>query len=213
MIRGWTEAEIAERHDVSQPTISRDWKLAEQAIAKSLITDVKRVQQLKLAQYRAIYKECWEAWEKSKLDAEQTVSENYPETECPVCGGTGKNMRQKPCRSCDGTGTKASTAGKVVHTKKGQCGDSEYLRTMLACMKAEREMLNLDPELKVNISQQVNWDVLARGIPTGQVPDVIEAEMARALGYTPTPTDDEILQPTDTRKEASYEQVHDAEPL
>ncbi len=73
-------------------------------------------------------------------------------------------------------------------TTEGKNGDARYLKIILDCLHAERELRGVNPVKKMEFSGNIiNWDLLASGIPDGPIPDVIEEEIAKALLGAPVP--------------------------
>jgi hypothetical protein len=186
-LRGSSQTEIAHQLGCSQPTVSNDLAAIRRDWLASATRDVEEATAQKLAEYAEAKKEAWRAWDKSKEDFQRRGEEIEQEHDCPVCEGSGTNMRGGRCKSCDGTGAK-SEVGKVTQTTEGQCGNPSYLRVVLECLEAERELLGLDPAKEVSVKGRmqvatINWKLLAAGIPEGPVPDIIEEEIQKALGF------------------------------
>jgi hypothetical protein len=168
-LRGRSQVEIAYELGCSQPTVSNDLAAIRREWRATTTRDFEEATVQKLAEYAEVKKEAWRAWDQSKEDFRRRVEEIEPDRECPVCDGSGMNMRQQPCRSCDGAGTMGGV-GKLTQTTVGRCGDASHLRVVLDCLKAERELLGLNPAKEVSVKGRkqvaaINWNLLAAGIP------------------------------------------------
>jgi hypothetical protein len=157
MRRGWTQDMIAEQLGIAQETVSKDYRMILKEWHAQRTEMVEEEVTAKLAEYLEIRTEAWAAWERSKIDAEKVVN-------------------------ADGPGYSTETK-----TREGRIPANEYLRTVLNCLQAERELLGLDAvkEVKVQgryVTAQLNWADLAQQVPdTGPVPDLIEQSVQRAL--------------------------------
>jgi hypothetical protein len=155
--RGWTQTEIATKFGIAQETVSKDYRMILKEWREQRVELAADEIETKLAEYREIRSEAWAAWERSKLDAEK-------ETHV--------------------TGDSFST---TTRTKEGRTPANEYLRTVLNCLQAERELLGLDVVKEVHVkgqylTAQVNWSDLAQHVPDhGPVPDLIEQSVRAAL--------------------------------
>jgi hypothetical protein len=162
MRRGWTQTMIAEKFGVSSQQIACDWKIVVKDLNREATAEVREHVALKLQEYAEVKREMWEAWEKSKQNQEERLEED-------VSSERGGHT-------------------KTALKEKGSCGDAKYMNIILECLKAERELQGLNPakEIKGNITTtSINWEVIAQGIPVdGPVPDEIEAEIRKQLGYT-----------------------------
>lgn len=159
--RGWTQAMIAEKFGVSQAQVSCDYKIVMKELRQEASEDIKELIGLKLEEYGEVKKEMWEAWEKSKKNQEERLEEDV---------------------SSD-RGGHTKTAVK----EKGSCGDPKFIAIVMECIKQECNLLALNPakEIRGSLTTSINWDVLSQGIPlNGPVPDEIENEVRRLLGYT-----------------------------
>jgi predicted transcriptional regulator len=186
--RGYTQQEVADIIGISQAQVCYDWKIVISKLRNESDTARDELIAIKLEEYREIKREAWDAWERSKEDAERLEEDEFCEDRtCAVCSGKGTNGRGGKCFNCQGNGfRKAQKATSKRLTREGKNPANEYLRTILSCVEAERELLGINPDKKVSGTLNVmNWDLLANGIPDGQVPDLIEQEIAKAVGYNP----------------------------
>jgi hypothetical protein len=164
MRRGATQAWIAERLGVSTQTIHLDWRILVTQMRQFRDTDVEAAIAIKLEEYAEIKREAWEAWEKSKVEWHKTVEDSY-------------------------TRADGSPGGKITTTTEDCVGDSRFLQIIMSCLAAERELQALDPPKVVqgHLSGSITWDILLGAIPSGPVPDEVEAAIARELGMASMP--------------------------
>lgn len=159
--RGYSKTEIAEELGVCHTQVSYDLKVVIKQVREDTTEDTKEHIAVKLAEYREIKREAWAAWERSKEDARKATEERY-------LSGSGRRSRRR------------------VSSKEGRLAANEYLRTILSCLEAERELMSLNPTRQVGINGTVSWDILANGIPDGDVPDEVEEALKRAaLAHNP----------------------------
>lgn len=162
LARGYTKDMIASYFGVSVTTIDKDWKAVVTAWKADHDDEVKDYVVTMRRKYAEAMKEAWEAWERSKEDRLRVTEEGE-----------------------DHLGARKRKSSVM---REGQAGDASYLRVILDCLKAERDLLGMDATKKVEVSGQViNWEMLAEGIPEdGPVPDVVVERIERAvLGYDP----------------------------
>lgn len=159
---------IAEKFKVSPAQISCDWKIIVKQLREEATGEIKELIALKLEEYAEVKREMWEAWEKSKANQEERVEEDI----------------------ANNRGGQTKTSVK----ERGSCGDPKFIAIIMECLKQESNLQALNPakEIRGSLTTSINWDVLAQGIPLdGPVPDEVEAEIRKALGYSPeaaTPT-------------------------
>jgi transcriptional regulator with XRE-family HTH domain len=161
--RGWTQTDIAAKLGVSQSQVSYDWHMVARRMARDMEEDAKHLVLLKLEEYGEIKREAWKAWEDSKREQVTLTTE---ETSTPASPGRRGTIRRRE--------TSVLTPGMA---------GVGYLRLVLQCLEAERNLLGLDQAKKVQMGGRVtlNWDILSQGIPEDGVPDEVEAEIARAM--------------------------------
>lgn len=188
--RGWTLMMIQDKTGIPYEVVRRDWADALKEIKKErneLIEE--RVEELRL-QYMELKQEAWAAWEKSKEDSrkEEKVQALSLSPEQRRHQAAEKRQDLKEAQNKDAQAKynplrpKMRTV-KIVKIREGRLPATEYLRIILMCLEAEREMEAIDPPRKVKVTgtvNTINWDILSQGIPEGSVPDEIEAELQRA---------------------------------
>lgn len=187
---GYLPYQVAAELGVTFTTVSADFAVITRELRQSRNESLQSYIDQKLLEYSAIKKEAWAAWHRSKEDGERETKEMIEEHNCPICVGTGSvesRGEARPCRNCGGAGIKGGVV-KLIMMREGRCGDSSYLKTILDCIKAERELLGLDPEKKVKMTGTVaviDWNELTNGAPDPA--SVIEAEIVKpappALDY------------------------------
>lgn len=75
---------------------------------------------------------------------------------------------------------------KIRRTTEGRLPESEFLRIVLDCLKAERELLGLDAAEQVNTAGQViDWSELTSVVPDCLLPEAIEERIQTGLPTEP----------------------------
>lgn len=156
-LRGWSQNKIAKKLGVSQPQVCQDIKTIRERYKQEQMEHRAVYVREKINQLRVVMDEAWEAWERSKRDALKKVEEEGTTGE----GGYSKTRKEK--------------------ARKDPA--NEYLKTIVECLKQERELLGLDEPTKVDANLNViNWDALAKEVDTA--PDVIEVKLKEALSLS-----------------------------
>lgn len=156
--RGWTQAAIAQRLGVTPKQVQVDWQIVVKEMRESRDEDALVHIAIKLEEYAEIKREAWEAWEASKEARQKIMLERY-----------GK----KPSKN----GKKGDKGGmKITKTKEGRLPGSEYMRIILDCIKAERELMALDPTKETRITGTISWDAFAQEVAS-DTQDVIENKL------------------------------------
>jgi hypothetical protein len=129
MKRGFGEEEIAGELGLEVKQVVVQYKIAIKEMAETRSQVTEEVLTLKLKEYQEVKKEAWLAWEKSKnpieKEAYETITSEY--------------------------GTKEI----AKRFKEGRLPASEYLNVILQCLKAERELLGINPVRKIEGSMTV----------------------------------------------------------
>lgn len=165
MMKGWTQRMIAEQLGVSQGQISFDFRMVLKEINQHTTADAKEWVSLKLEEYAEIKREAWAEWERSKKDLERITNESF--------------------------GSDKGDGWKEAKVREGRLAANGYLSTVLECLKAERDLLGLNPAKELSVKGQmvtstVDWKVLAGGIPDdGEVSGEVEREIQRAIEAGP----------------------------
>jgi hypothetical protein len=123
-LRGKFQSEISNEVKVDRCTISRDLKVIEEEWLKSGVMDLNAAKARELAKLDEIERQAWDAWEKSRKDAE--IME---------VTGTAQGGKGRP--------------DKVKKITKGQAGDSRFLAIILDCANQRSEILGLDAPRKL----------------------------------------------------------------
>lgn len=176
--RGWTKTAIATKLGVHPTQISYDWKKILKELVAARDTDLEELIAIKLEEYAEIKREAWEAWERSKRERNRRVLESS--TYGPSGGGSGDD-------GDSGGGSGGSERTREVLTVDDGQWSSEYLKTIVQCLNAERELRGLNPVKDAkpanNNTVNINWDVLASAIPPAGVPlpDPVEEKIMALL--------------------------------
>ena len=176
---GYTQSEIAEKMNLSQPMVHMYRKKIQREYNDSIPDMRSGMVHEKLRQYRHVRKEAWEAWEKSKTDtAKRTVEKEY---------GKGKSKDGDEPTVEDAGGMLSVTRIKKIMVREGRLPASGYLHVIMETLKAEREMLGLDEALRVDVTAQVlDWASLLKEM-SEPVQDHVEARLMAALPGTTVP--------------------------
>ncbi len=121
-LRGMYMADIARELGVDRSQISRDLKELRKQWLEQSINHVNQKKAIELAKLDRLEVEFWDAWERSKRDAETITEET-------------------------GTGPRGHI-GKRTHQRVGQVGNPAYLAGVLDCIKKRCEILGIDAPVK-----------------------------------------------------------------
>lgn len=181
---GYSQYAIAEKmkttigYAVSQPMVSKYLKRIREEYKGRLIEDRSAKVAEMLDQLRDVRVAAWDAYERSKEDAERVVKEAVAAKE----GGE----KKKPRRGCSGeTAEQSLVLLKQIVTTEGRLPGNAYLNTVLATLQAERDLLGLDAPKEVDVRQitTLNWDALCGftdALPVVESNDPLEAKILEA---------------------------------
>lgn len=159
MRRGYTQAAIAERLQLSPAQIAYDWKAALKQLLAQQTDDTKACVAIAVEQYGLIQQEAWREWEKSKK------------------GGVKRG--RKTTQNHNGRGSEEES----TEVTEGR-GDPRYLRVVMDCIAHIRELKGLDAPKELNINGTLTWDVFSGVLehePTDEEVDEIEGLIRKAL--------------------------------
>lgn len=167
-LAGKTQQQIAAEVGVSQMTVSTDLAALRKAWLASSLRDFDTMKAEELARLELLEREAWEAWSRSKQDAETIHKE-------PMLSVRG----ECPCGELQSAGEGADlipVAVKFERTVSGQPGDPRYLVQVLRCIEARLKMLGVLDGSPVQMNTVVlNWDALG-GRPNGTDPSDCEKD-------------------------------------
>jgi hypothetical protein len=123
-LQGKFQDEIAKVVKVDRATVSRDLRSVQAEWLKSGVMDLNAAKARELAKLDEVERQAWDAWEKSRKDAETME-----------VTGTAQGGKGKP--------------DKVKKITKGQAGDSRFLGIILDCVNRRCEILGLDAPKKL----------------------------------------------------------------
>ncbi len=192
---GFTQIKISERLfetfnvKVSQPmVVSYEKKVIEQ-YRQSTVEERALLVEEKCAALRDVMKEAWDAYERSKSDAEKHVKETFEEQDCPACKGEGMKTSKKgndvECFKCGGSG-KYQQPNKNIDTVEGRLPGAEYLNIIPRAHQQESELRGLKPVanqlIQNNISQTNTMvaspqDIASLILGMRDRPDDVEAKL------------------------------------
>ena len=155
--RGWNQYDIARRLGVSQGQVSYDLKIVRKRYREVQLQEIGDKVALAVMQYQEIMREAWEAWERSKLDAMKTVTE--------------ETLFDDEVRT------------KLVKYVEGRLPGAEYLRTVLGCLQAIRELEGLDKpkeSLVSTVTATIPFDEIMKRADAKRAAKSIEEKLAQA---------------------------------
>ena len=122
-LQGWLQADIAADLGVDPSTVSRDLKALQAGWLESALIDFNEAKAQELAKVDRLEREYWEAWVRSREDAETIRQEGNPKAD-PT---------------------------KVVKTSKGQVGDVKFLNGVQWCIDKRCKIMGIDAPQKVEV--------------------------------------------------------------
>lgn len=124
-LKGWSQTQIANYLEVSQPLISRDLKAIKAGWNAQRLEKYDAYINQELDRLRLLEKEVWDAWERSKTAKEQTLSE------------------QLRSAAVDDDITSGPAKVKVQRRTIEQVGDPKFLEQLLKIHQARARLLGL----------------------------------------------------------------------
>jgi len=125
-LQGRLQAEIASELNLSQSTVSRDLKALRGEWLVSSLMDFDEARANELAKIDTLEREYWDAWQRSREDAETITTKGRGDKETAV------------------------SMEKTVQLK-GQVGDAAFLRGIEWCIDRRCKLLGLDDTQKLDI--------------------------------------------------------------
>lgn len=180
--RGYSSYKIAERLGVSQAQVAYDLKIVRERYKEAGIRDrVEQIEEMAQAYHDAML-QLWQAWERSMEDAKKLVEEKglaaVAEEEEPKL----KEHARLP--------SPKYTMQKIkeVLTTTGRLPSAEYMRLILECRKALRELYGLDApkQLTLGLAEKIPWEML-HDEAEAEVLDTVEAKITEGLPTLPPP--------------------------
>ncbi len=134
-LQGTTQMEIAERLNISQPTVSRDLTVIQKEWAAARINDIDERKRLELAKIDNLELTYWDGWKRSLENAETETTKMQGNKDEP---------------------------GKIEKTKRveGQAGDPRFLNGVGWCINKRCELLGLNAPKDIDVGGQVNIKVV-----------------------------------------------------
>lgn len=127
-LQGWIQAAIAEVVGVDQTTVSRDLKALQEEWQAASIRNIDAAKAQELAKVDRLEREYWDAWERSKKNAETETTERIEDD-------------------------KAGTARlKAQVRKEGQVGDPRFLNGVQWCIERRCKILGIDAPAAVDVT-------------------------------------------------------------
>jgi predicted transcriptional regulator len=171
-LRGLSQVEIAGQLGCSQPTVSNDLTSLRDEWLALAVMDFNERKAKELAKLDALERTAWEAWDRSCKDAETC----HERTEAALMASAKEKTEAKEQ-------ARLVIVKRIIDkTTKGQAGDPRFLERVAWCIEMRLKVVGLLKNVPVNVNQSAfNWDIFAAGMPQGEVPDEIEAELAGLL--------------------------------
>lgn len=169
--RGYGVEQIAEHLGLPEKVVLQDYRYAIKQVAKNQLEDAKELVAAKMLEYAEIKKEAWDAWERSKGDRERKTDEESGYLEEEDNEGYEDSQGKIPPKAFK----------KRTQMKEGRLPSNEYLRTILDCIKAERELLGINPAQEINVHSSSIWAMLSGQLPAGETIDTVEARLEQML--------------------------------
>ena len=130
-LQGWLQADIAAEVGVSQQTISLDLKALQRDWLASALIDFDEAKSHELAKVDRLEREYWQAWGRSREDAETVRQEG-----------------------------KKEGVDKIIKTAKGQAGDPRFLVGVQWCIDKRCKILGIDAAVKMQHTGADGSDLL-----------------------------------------------------
>jgi predicted transcriptional regulator len=138
--RCYTQVAMAADVGISQAQVSIYLKEVRERWKADAMRSREEYVSKKIAEFNDIRAEMWQAWERSKEDA-QELSEEF---------GT------RFVKDQDGSAEQSWEKLKEIHAKKGRLPASQYITIILGTLKAEMDLLGLTSTINVNNTQNNN---------------------------------------------------------
>ncbi len=129
-LRGWIQADIAEKLGVSQATISGDIKGLQREWLKTALIDFDKAKARELAKIDDLERTYHAAWERSREDAE-TTTQKMIETD---------DVIDKAIKEVLGPRGRK----EMTKTTKGQAGDPRFLQGIQWCIERRCKIVGID---------------------------------------------------------------------
>lgn len=159
--RGYSQYAIAEKLDLSQPTISYYLSEIREEYRTRQRKSVDELLHEKLEQYKEIRLVAWEAYDLSQKDKEKEEVETAPVV---ILASTGKDKKGlDPADAFE-----SAERIKRIVTREGRLPADGYLTIIMKTLEAERKLLGIDEELPPQNSNNltvINWDTLHQRPP------------------------------------------------
>lgn len=173
--RGYTQREIAERLKVSQPQISYDLKVLRERYGTNQQMSVTAKREQQRQRLLDVLHEAWESWERSKQNTME-VTDEYVVPYAKAKPGDGDSAGATD--TDNGTPPSNPVLRKRTKVRKQRLPDTGYINVALKAMSMLNDLDGLEAPKRVeNSNLNLNWDMLTGDLPTGPVPDLVEAEI------------------------------------
>jgi len=126
-LRGWLQADIADELGLAQGTVSKDIATMQKSWQEAGAYDFDEAKQKELAKIDTLERTYWDAWSKSREDAETVRQEGSVKSDAPE---------------------------KVVRTAKGQSGDPRYLAGVQWCIDKRCKIMGIDAPTEINLGNK-----------------------------------------------------------
>lgn len=154
-VKGYRQPKIAEHLGISQPLVSTELKRIREDWLKSSLRDFDQAKAEELARIDVVEREYFQAWERSKRNAE-TVTEREEKAYQLDPAVLKRKVRDKG--KAGEPLPRKLVPTKVFNERRsvGQSGDARYLDGVMACIKLRLQILGVLDEGRTNINIQNN---------------------------------------------------------
>jgi hypothetical protein len=161
-LQGWLQADIAKELSIDQSTVSRDLSALHDEWLKSALLDFNEAKAQELAKIDRLEREYWDAWVRSKEDAEITT------VKAKAVVIKGQTDVQIP----------AEEREKTIQ-KRGQVGDSRFLAGVQWCIEQRCKIVGIYAAAKFDIDWRQK--AVEDGIDPDSFVELLAGEFTEAM--------------------------------
>ena len=151
-LRGWTQLKIAEFLELSQSQVSRELSKIKARWQAEATQNYGLLIAEQLHRLSMLESESWQAWERSQVTKEQSLSEKMAEA---ASGGDAKT--------------------KIQRRTETRIGDPKFLETLIKCLQERSKLLDLYPTSSAPTSD-------SNASAPGLSPDAVQLIRSQILG-------------------------------
>ncbi len=140
-LKGFTQAYIAEKLGISQPTVSRDIKVLQAQWRDSALMNINEAKQRELERLDILERTYWDAWDRSKGEVKTTTRKGVAKVPKAVKGA-----------EVDEKALPAPMSQEVTEHIETQVGDPRYLAGVMNCIERRCSILGIDAPKRQDIT-------------------------------------------------------------